>query len=413
MSWGHASPHVGRQRHNEQQNLVVGTSIIMPTSRQPLTPWSTPNTQIATLCSRKFPSPHTPTNYDATGLDNDIKRSNSTENEISEAAANLLLLKAKIPSHGGDSSPVGMNVGGRPMDIQRGAYPDSPRSGGERRIPSMIRQGSAPLAMRNLLANESDSQGGEDMETDDDIPEIDETAEPPNQSSKRGLLHQDTERPEKMPRRKTSSASKVTSTPPTPSQTQPSKSAKFSIRGTQGQLEVCEYRRIKNAKQTFPYMLVRLRGQSNTLPTDASLHVAFERDECSVDRYIDVRFARIRLKAGELKYDFLPEPCRLRLLDSGPYRKATDVVHYEAALLPSIFSKKCWQGMVVRGPRMFVAFMMDKDRQFHSAPMFVEISPTVNSPEYRDPVLEYPQEILELFFGSRTIPQVFQRYRKM
>lgn len=155
---------------------------------------------------------------------------------------------------------------------------------------------------------------------------------------------------------------------------------------------------------------MRLRGQSNTLPNDATLSVALHRDDHSsaeTPNTIKVHFARIRLKAGELKYDFLPGVCELSRTnpkDGSP--------EFEGPLLASIFSKKCWQGMVVRGPRMFVAFVSDDATRHHSVPMFVEISPTSNSPDYRDPVLEYPADILNLFFSEQTTARVFDDFSK-
>jgi len=186
-----------------------------------------------------------------------------------------------------------------------------------------------------------------------------------------------------------------------------SDAAKFYIKGIQGQLEVCEKRTIKVGGAAQPYLLVRLRGQSNTLPNDATLSVTFPHKHPSAS--IDVHFARVRLKAGELKYDFLPKPTTLTASDAtkgGPGGKV-----FEANLIASIFSKKCWQGMVVRGPRMFVAFIGDGSKKFHSVPMFVEISPTSNSPEYRDPVIEYPKEVIDLFFSTQTVGHVFGKHQ--
>jgi hypothetical protein len=39
--------------------------------------------------------------------------------------------------------------------------------------------------------------------------------------------------------------------------------------------------------------------------------------------------------------------------------------------------------------------------------MFVEISPTSNSPEYRDPVVEYSRKVIRLFFAAETVTSVF------
>lgn len=179
----------------------------------------------------------------------------------------------------------------------------------------------------------------------------------------------------------------------------------FQIKGTQGQLNVCEYRKIKNGAVDRPYMLVRLRGQSNTLPNDASLSVMLP--GLRAEQTIDVHLARVRLKAGELRYDYLPKPTQLaRVAASG----TPGMTAYQAPLLSSIFSKKCWQGMVVRGPRMFVAFIKGQGPSGmgeHSVPMFVEISPTSNSPEYRDPVLEYSPDVIRLFFAPETVTSVF------
>lgn len=214
--------------------------------------------------------------------------------------------------------------------------------------------------------------------------------------------------------------------------------ASFFIKGTQGQLDVCEYRTIEDEGGVRPYLLVRLRGQSNTLPNDASLSVNLPRAAgsaaapaagavaaggaagaasligagaaaavCGVGSgrgEIEVSFSRVRLKAGGLKYDYLPSPVKLPAVDAGAGRE------FEASLLASIFSKKCWQGMVVRGPRMFIAYIKDGstgENLYHSVPMFVEISPTSNSPEYRDPVLEYSREVLQLFFADSTVTQIY------
>jgi hypothetical protein len=179
----------------------------------------------------------------------------------------------------------------------------------------------------------------------------------------------------------------------------------FQIKGTQGQLNVCEHRSIKNGGSAQPYMLVRLRGQSNTLPNDAMLSVALP--GARPKPTIDVHLARVRLKAGELRYDYMPKPTTLKRVGSGAGAMTT----YQAPLLSSIFSKKCWQGMVVRGPRMFVAFIKDSvggtGGGEHSVPMFVEISPTSNSPEYRDPVVEYSRKVIRLFFAAETVTSVF------
>jgi hypothetical protein len=80
----------------------------------------------------------------------------------------------------------------------------------------------------------------------------------------------------------------------------------FFIHGQQGQLAVCERKSIVRGADPLSYLLVRLRGQSNTLPHDAHLSVAF--DGPQPDGQISVHIARVRIKAGALKYDFLPEP---------------------------------------------------------------------------------------------------------
>ena len=188
--------------------------------------------------------------------------------------------------------------------------------------------------------------------------------------------------------------------------------ASFFVKGMQGQLDVCEYRTIEDEGKVRPYLLVRLRGQSNTLPNDASLSVklpealalgAGAAADGSGQSGIDVSFSRVRLKAGGLKYDYLPAPVKVPAVDGG------SGCEFEAPLLSSIFSKKCWQGMVVRGPRMFIAYIKDPSgtNRFRSVPMFVEISPTSNSPEYRDPVLEYSREVLRLFFDDSTVTHVY------
>lgn len=177
----------------------------------------------------------------------------------------------------------------------------------------------------------------------------------------------------------------------------PAATADFFIDGTQGHLEVCESRSILVDGVQRNYLLVRLRGQSNTLPNDASLTVRFGSKR--PERKLALKFCRVRLKARELKFDYLPEPTQLDA------RSSDDSV-FKANLIASIFSKKCWQGMVVRGPRMFVAYITDGVR-CNSVPMFVEISPTANSPEYRDPVLEYSEDVIRLFFGANTIDQIF------
>ena len=174
--------------------------------------------------------------------------------------------------------------------------------------------------------------------------------------------------------------------------------ADFFIDGSQGQLAVCERKSVVRDGNPLPYLLVRLRGQSNTLPHDASLNVQFK--TAQTDLAIHVHIARVRIKAGALKYDFLPEPVRLQKTSGDDSDSA-----YSSPLLASIFSKKCWSGVVVRGPRMFVAFLSGNP-QCHSLPMFVEISPTSNSPGYRDPVMEYPSELLRSFFHQNTFAQL-------
>eukprot|EP00037_Helgoeca_nana_P005619 m.52849 g.52849 ORF g.52849 m.52849 type:complete len:300 (-) comp16588_c0_seq2:225-1124(-) len=172
----------------------------------------------------------------------------------------------------------------------------------------------------------------------------------------------------------------------------------FFIHGSQGQLSVCERKTIVRGGEALPYLLVRLRGQSNTLPHDAHLSVAF--DSKQPEEQVDVHIARVRIKAGTLRYDFLPEPTTLNATTEN--RDS-----YSASLLASVFSKKCWSGVVVRGPRMFVAFVQRKGSvQCHSLPMFVEISPTSNSPGYRDPVLEYSDDMIDQFFSKKTYNQL-------
>lgn len=85
--------------------------------------------------------------------------------------------------------------------------------------------------------------------------------------------------------------------------------ADFFIDGTQGQLEVCESRSILVDGVQREYLLVRLRGQSNTLPNDASLTVRF--GKARQEKKLDLKFCRVRLKARELKFDYLPEPTQL------------------------------------------------------------------------------------------------------
>ena len=80
----------------------------------------------------------------------------------------------------------------------------------------------------------------------------------------------------------------------------------FFIHGQQGQLAVCERKSVMRWEAPLNYLLVRLRGQSNTLPHDAHLSVAF--DAPQAEGTITVHIARVRIKAGTLKYDFLPEP---------------------------------------------------------------------------------------------------------
>jgi hypothetical protein len=176
--------------------------------------------------------------------------------------------------------------------------------------------------------------------------------------------------------------------------------ADFFIDGSQGQLAVCERKSVVRDGAALPYLLVRLRGQSNTLPHDASLNVRF--NAAHTDRTIHVHIARVRIKAGSLKYDFLPEPVQLQ-------KTSGSDGSYSSPLLASIFSKKCWSGVVVRGPRMFVAFLSGQP-QTHSLPMFVEISPTSNSPGYRDPVMEYPSELLRSFFHPNTFAQLLKMH---
>jgi len=55
---------------------------------------------------------------------------------------------------------------------------------------------------------------------------------------------------------------------------------------------------------------------------------------------------------------------------------------------------------------MFVAFVQRGGKVLYSLPMFVEISPTSNSPGYRDPVLEYNDEMIQQFFCKRTYEQL-------
>ena len=181
--------------------------------------------------------------------------------------------------------------------------------------------------------------------------------------------------------------------------------ADFFIDGSQGQLAVCERRSVVRDGNPLSYLLVRLRGQSNTLPHDASLNVRFE--TAQTDRTIQVHIARVRIKAGSLKYDFLPEPVRLQKTSTDSSDSA-----YSSPLLASIFSKKCWSGVVVRGPRMFVAFLSGSP-QCHSLPMFVEISPTSNSPGYRDPVMEYPSNLLRSFFHQNTFAQLYKMHSSL
>lgn len=176
----------------------------------------------------------------------------------------------------------------------------------------------------------------------------------------------------------------------------PSCPAEFSIVGTQGQLAVCDRKAVVLDDIPRSYFLVRLRGQSNTLPHDASLHVQFRQASATPQTSIKVHFARVRIKAGCLHYDFLPDPVELGRI-GGSNSSA-----YSSPLLASIFSKKCWSGVVVRGPRMFVAFIAGSPG-CQSLPMFVEISPTANSPGYRDPVTEYPDDLLHQFFRPSTI----------
>jgi hypothetical protein len=169
----------------------------------------------------------------------------------------------------------------------------------------------------------------------------------------------------------------------------------FFIHGSQGQLAVCERKSLLRDGNRLSYLLVRLRGQSNTLPHDARLAVSFAEPQSTPT--INVHIARVRIKAGQLKYDFLPEPCTLPGAGHA----------FSAPMLASIFSKKCWSGVVVRGPRMFVAFIQNKGQvECHSLPMFVEISPTSNSPGYRDPVLEYPDELITQFFDRQTFAKL-------
>jgi hypothetical protein len=177
--------------------------------------------------------------------------------------------------------------------------------------------------------------------------------------------------------------------------------ASFFIKGSQGQLDVCEYRTIEVDGVTRPYLLVRLRGQSNTLPNDSALSVILPTP--SIDKKVDVCFSRVRLKAGGLKYDYLSTSTRIGAAAGEDGVK--DGCSFGAPLDSSIFSKKCWQGMVVRGPRMFIAYIQSAAGAglYHSVPMFVEISPTSNNPEYRDPVLEYPTEVVQLFFNMDAV----------
>ena len=84
----------------------------------------------------------------------------------------------------------------------------------------------------------------------------------------------------------------------------------FFIHGSQGQLAVCERKSIVRSGKNLDYLLVRLRGQSNTLPHDAHLSVTFDTPQDA--ETVDVHIARVRIKAGTLKYDFLPEPATLQ-----------------------------------------------------------------------------------------------------
>jgi len=312
------------------------------------------------------------------------------EEEVSKAAARLLLLKVPRPS-GGDSPCSTPPLARKPLaKFSTQFTPPLQHSNLAR----------AMNAARVLLTGSPGSGSGTDS------PRMKrKSTDSPNAVTKKA--------PTKRIRRNSSTsgasrrALKNGNENLAPGEAGKSDAANFFIKGIQGQLEVCEERAIKVGGTAQPYLLVRLRGQSNTLPNDATLSVTFPHKHPSAS--IDVHFARVRLKAGELKYDFLPKPTTLTASDAskgGPGGKV-----FEANLIASIFSKKCWQGMVVRGPRMFVAFIGDGSKKFHSVPMFVEISPTSNSPEYRDPVIEYPKEVIDLFFSKQTVGHVFGRHQ--
>lgn len=177
--------------------------------------------------------------------------------------------------------------------------------------------------------------------------------------------------------------------------------ADFFIAGSQGQLSVCERKALYKDGNVLPYLLVRLRGQSNTLPHDARLSVEFKKGQAR--NFINIHFARVRVKAGTLMYDFLPDTIRLSRTNKNSDSALTK--SFSTPLVASLFSKKCWDGIVVRGPRMFVAFL-EGETECHSLPMFVEISPTSNSPGYRDPVKEYPIELIRSFFNPKTFAQM-------
>lgn len=200
----------------------------------------------------------------------------------------------------------------------------------------------------------------------------------------------------------------------------------FMIHGTQGNLPVCVRKVLKRGGGEHAYMLVRLRGQSNTLSLDARLQVTFKGVRPPlVGGQLRVHIARVRIKAGVLKYDFLSNACALGEMQSTggglprqgrPESGRAEAMHSSPApqtttctgrLQQSIFSKKCWSGVVVRGPRMFVAFVeVGGVVLCHSVPMFVEISPTQSTPGYRDPVGQYSDKLIAAFFAESTITKL-------
>eukprot|EP00041_Stephanoeca_diplocostata_P012412 m.207887 g.207887 ORF g.207887 m.207887 type:complete len:439 (+) comp18947_c0_seq1:185-1501(+) len=205
----------------------------------------------------------------------------------------------------------------------------------------------------------------------------------------------------------------------------PHRCSDFMIQGTQGNLPVCVRRVLKRHGTERSYLLVRLRGQSNTLSLDARLNVTFSDVRPPVIAgQLRVHFARVRSKAGALKYDFLSNACTLEEVQpiGGSHnpgstesrRRETDGqtpapgrTMFTGRLQQSIFSKKCWSGVVVRGPRMFVAFVeVGGVMVCHSAPMFVEISPTQSTPGYRDPVGDYSDKLVDSFFSNATMDKV-------